>query len=41
VQVVCVDEREDFDELHGQYMAGDLLLFELYALSEEEHVSTF
>lgn len=39
-KIVCVDNRVDFENLYGQYNAGDLFMFNLFALSEEQHQST-
>ena len=39
-QAVCVDDRSEFFEFYRQYESGNLLSFELVALSEEEHAAT-
>ncbi len=36
-QVVCVDEKSEFDDYYGQYSAGHLVRFQLFALDEQAH----
>ena len=38
-QVVCVDEKSEFDEFFRQYSDGTLVSFELYALDESAHAA--
>lgn len=36
-QVVCVDEKREFDHFYEQYNGGMLISFQLVALTDEQH----